>query len=106
MIYNREFNSMKVVAKHNNWLLYSDGENYILNSRCDYGIGEETATFLLKVDEVSRYLKFGEEVIHELSDSARSSSGKHYYEKQRPISDELMKEYYKAKSEYIHKYIR
>ncbi len=45
MIYNREFNSMKVVAKHNNWLLYSDGENYILNSRCDYGIGEETATF-------------------------------------------------------------
>ncbi|WP_257968739.1 hypothetical protein, partial [Vibrio parahaemolyticus] len=98
--------SMKVVATHNNWLLYSDGESYILNSRCDYGIGEETATFLLKDDEVSRYLKLGEEVIHELSDSARSSSGKHYYEKQRPVSDKLMKEYHKAKSEYIDKYIR
>ncbi len=39
---------MKVVAKHNNWLLYSDGESYILNSRCDYGIGEEIATFFIK----------------------------------------------------------
>lgn len=97
---------MKVVATHNNWLLYSDGEHYILNVRCDYGIVEETATFLLKDDEVSHYLRFGDEIIHELSDSARTSSGKPYYEKQRPVSDYLMKKFYKASAEYIEKHIR
>ncbi len=92
---------MKVVAKHNNWLLYSDNKNYILDVRCNYGIVEPTATFMLKEEEIENYLNNGEEILHELSNASCTSSGKHYYEKMRPVSEPLMQEVRKATKNYI-----
>ncbi|CCN71523.1 hypothetical protein [Vibrio nigripulchritudo] len=92
---------MEVVAKHNNWLLYSDGKNYVFNVRCNYGIAEPTATFPLNEEEIMNYLSTGEEFLHEISMFACTSSGKHYFEKTRPISEELNRAVREATKRYL-----
>jgi hypothetical protein len=76
---------MQIIERTSNWILYKDLDGYYLDTRCHYGIVEETATFQLSADEVEIYLTTGNDVIHELSDNA--AHNKAWYEKQRPISD-------------------
>lgn len=83
---------MDVVQQTNNWILYSDGEVYVLDSRCNYGIVEPTATFMLLPEEIQRYRTEGVSVINELSEASCTSSGKSYYEKVRPVSEDLLQD--------------
>lgn len=82
---------MKVIEQTSNWILYSDGQTYVLDARCNYGIAEPTATFKLLEDEINHYLAYGNDIIHDLAAKASNSSSKYYYEQQRPISLKIKK---------------
>ncbi len=80
---------MKIIEKTNSWTLYSDGDVYVLNTRCNFGIVEATAEFMLLDDEIRSYNNNGKSIIDGLSEAAKTSHGKNFYERSRPISDEV-----------------